>query len=256
MAPFGPAALLGLDEFSHVEVIYLFDRVDPATVHIGSRVPRDNPAWPEVGILAQRAKNRPNRLGLATCALVAVTGAAMLVRGLDAIDGTPVIDIKPYMTEFAPRARHATGVVARAHGRLLLSSTNHRGDERTAPQVDPDSSQLRAQRSDAPIGRRDRPLGRHFYQFRGHRSAEQRPLNGLGLCHRSRGSPQIASGATIGTRRQGRGRAVRPWTPRSGSARRRACLSADSTLAEPFVSALPFVQFQVVAAQRPLRATA
>jgi tRNA-Thr(GGU) m(6)t(6)A37 methyltransferase TsaA len=103
VAPFGPAALLGLDEFSHVEVIYLFDRVDPATVHTESRVPRDNPAWPEVGILAQRAKNRPNRLGLATCALVAVTGAAMLVRGLDAIDGTPVIDIKPYMTEFAPR---------------------------------------------------------------------------------------------------------------------------------------------------------
>jgi tRNA-Thr(GGU) m(6)t(6)A37 methyltransferase TsaA len=103
VAPYGPSALLGLDEFSHIEVIYLFDRVDPATVHTEARVPRNNPAWPEVGILAQRAKNRPNRLGLATCELVAVTGAVVRVRGLDAIDGSPVIDIKPYMTEFAPR---------------------------------------------------------------------------------------------------------------------------------------------------------
>lgn len=102
--PLGPEALLGLDEFSHLEVIYLFDRVDPSTVHTESRVPRNNSAWPEVGILAQRAKNRPNRLGLATCELVDVTGAAIRVRGLDAIDGTPVLDIKPYMTEFAPRA--------------------------------------------------------------------------------------------------------------------------------------------------------
>ena len=104
VAPFGPSAVLGLDEFSHVEVIYLFDRVDPATVHTESRVPRNNPAWPEVGILAQRAKNRPNRLGLATCELVEVSGAVIRVRGLDAIDGTPVLDIKPYMTEFAPRS--------------------------------------------------------------------------------------------------------------------------------------------------------
>jgi tRNA-Thr(GGU) m(6)t(6)A37 methyltransferase TsaA len=100
---YGPAALAGLAEFSHVEVIYLFDRVDPATVHTGSRVPRGNPAWPEVGILAQRAKNRPNRLGLSTCELLTVTGTTVRVRGLDAIDGTPVLDIKPYMAEFGPR---------------------------------------------------------------------------------------------------------------------------------------------------------
>jgi len=105
LPPYGPAALIGLADFSHIEVIYLFDRVDPESVHTGSRVPRNNPAWPEVGILAQRAKNRPNRLGLATCELVDVTGSVVRVRGLDAIDGTPVLDIKPYMTEFAPRGR-------------------------------------------------------------------------------------------------------------------------------------------------------
>jgi tRNA-Thr(GGU) m(6)t(6)A37 methyltransferase TsaA len=104
LAPeFGPAALLGLDEFSHIEVIFLFNRVDPAAVHTGSRVPRGNPAWPEVGIFSQRAKDRPNRLRLATCELVAVEGTVVRVRGLDAIDGTPVLDIKPVMTEFAPR---------------------------------------------------------------------------------------------------------------------------------------------------------
>ena len=103
VAPLSPDALRGVSEFSHVEVIYLFDRVDPDSVHTGARVPRDNPAWPAVGILAQRAKNRPNRLGLATCELVAVDSAALRVRGLDAIDGTPVLDVKPYMAEFAPR---------------------------------------------------------------------------------------------------------------------------------------------------------
>src|SRR4029077_4906691 len=93
------AAVRGLDEFSHLEVIYLFDRVDPASVHTGSRVPRNNPAWPEVGIFAQRVKNRPNRLGLGTCELVRVDGTQLTVPGLDAVDGTPVIDIKPYMEE-------------------------------------------------------------------------------------------------------------------------------------------------------------
>ena len=102
--PLGAESIRGLDQFSHLEVIYLFDRVDPATIHTGARIPRNNPAWPEVGILAQRAKNRPNRLGLATCELVAVDGDMIRVRGLDAIDGTPVLDIKPYMSEFAPRS--------------------------------------------------------------------------------------------------------------------------------------------------------
>jgi tRNA-Thr(GGU) m(6)t(6)A37 methyltransferase TsaA len=102
--PYGADSLLGLDGFSHLEVIFLFDRVDPDSVQTGSRVPRNNPAWPEVGIFAQRAKNRPNRIGLATCELVGVSGGTVRVRGLDAIDGSPILDIKPFMTEFAPRS--------------------------------------------------------------------------------------------------------------------------------------------------------
>jgi tRNA-Thr(GGU) m(6)t(6)A37 methyltransferase TsaA len=103
-ASYGPDALIGLEEFSHLEVIFLFHLVDPDGVQTGSRVPRANPAWPEVGIFAQRAKNRPNRLGLATCELIGVNGTEIRVRGLDAIDGTPVLDIKPYLVEFAPRS--------------------------------------------------------------------------------------------------------------------------------------------------------
>ena len=103
LPPFDERSVAGLGEFSHLEVIYLFDRVDPAAVHVHARRPRGNPAWPEVGILAQRAKDRTNRLGLSTCELVRVEGTVLHVRGLDAVDGTPVLDVKPHMEEFAPR---------------------------------------------------------------------------------------------------------------------------------------------------------
>jgi tRNA (Thr-GGU) A37 N-methylase len=77
--------------------------VDAASVTTGARRPRDDPGWPEVGIFAQRGKGRPNRLGSSTCELVGVDGTQLRVRGLDAIDGTPVLDIKPYLREFGPR---------------------------------------------------------------------------------------------------------------------------------------------------------
>jgi len=96
-------AIAGLAEFSHLEVVFLFDRVDPDTVHTGARRPRGNPDWPEVGVFAQRVKNRPNRIGLSTCALLGIEGRVIRVAGLDAIEGTPVLDLKPYMVEFGPR---------------------------------------------------------------------------------------------------------------------------------------------------------
>ncbi|HWE54512.1 MAG TPA: TrmO family methyltransferase [Acidimicrobiales bacterium] len=96
-------AVTGLDQFSHVEVVYVFDQVDPAVVERGARHPRSNPDWPSVGILAQRARMRPNRLGVTVCRLVGVDGLTVEVADLDAVDGTPVVDIKPYMAEFGPR---------------------------------------------------------------------------------------------------------------------------------------------------------
>jgi len=100
---FLPEAVLGLAEFSHIEVIYCFHGVDARTVETGARHPRGNMRWPSVGIFAQRGKNRPNRLGTTTCRLLQVDGTKLNVAGLDAIDGTPVLDIKPVMKEFLPR---------------------------------------------------------------------------------------------------------------------------------------------------------
>jgi tRNA (Thr-GGU) A37 N-methylase len=86
-----------------VEVLFLFHAVDPAKVVSGARHPRNNPAWPAVGIFAQRGKSRPNRIGSTICRVVSVEGTRLVVAELDAIDGTPVLDIKPVMVEFLPR---------------------------------------------------------------------------------------------------------------------------------------------------------
>jgi tRNA (adenine37-N6)-methyltransferase len=96
-------AALGLEDFSHIEVVSLFHLVQKDAVVRGARRPRGNPDWPEVGILAQRAKGRPNRIGVSRCELIDVDGLKLRVRGLDAVDGTPVLDVKPFMVEFAPR---------------------------------------------------------------------------------------------------------------------------------------------------------
>jgi tRNA (adenine37-N6)-methyltransferase len=97
------SATAGLEAFSHVDVVYVFDRVDPTLVCTGERHPRGRTDWPSVGILAQRAKDRPNRIGVTTCELVGVDGYVVELRGLDAVDGTPVLDVKPHMSGFDPR---------------------------------------------------------------------------------------------------------------------------------------------------------
>jgi len=103
-AAFSPECLDGIEEFSHAEIVFLFDRVAPARVERGTRHPRGNPAWPRVGIFAQRAKDRPNRIGTTIVEIVGRDGRSLHVRGLDAIDGTPVLDVKPIMAEFLPRS--------------------------------------------------------------------------------------------------------------------------------------------------------
>jgi tRNA (adenine37-N6)-methyltransferase len=100
---FADDALQGLVEFSHVEVLFFYHLVDPARIVSGARHPRNNQAWPAVGIFAQRGKNRPNRLGSTICRVLRVEGTRLLVAELDAINGTPVLDIKPVMAEFLPR---------------------------------------------------------------------------------------------------------------------------------------------------------
>jgi tRNA-Thr(GGU) m(6)t(6)A37 methyltransferase TsaA len=102
---FGPDALAALDTFSHVVVVYHFHLVDEATEERGGRHPRGRDDWPLVGIFAQRAKRRPNRIGVTTCRVVSVDGTRLTVEGLDAMAGTPVLDLKPHMVEFEPRGK-------------------------------------------------------------------------------------------------------------------------------------------------------
>jgi tRNA (adenine37-N6)-methyltransferase len=100
---FAPDCLKGLDEFSHVEIVFTFHRIPDSEVYFGARPPRGRADWPEVGIFAQRGKNRPNRIGVTVCRLLSVRDLTIEVEGLDAIDGTPVLDIKPYVSGFAPK---------------------------------------------------------------------------------------------------------------------------------------------------------
>ena len=99
---------LGLADFSHLEVVFLFDRVDPARVNPRARHPRGNPDYPVVGIFAARGPNRPNRLGVSRCRLLRVDGRELHVADLDALDGTPVLDIKPLLREFLPASAEVT----------------------------------------------------------------------------------------------------------------------------------------------------
>lgn len=97
----------GLASFSHVEVVFRFHAIDDDEVTTDARHPRGNPDWPRVGIFAQRASKRPNRVGVTTCRLIGVDGRSLSVRGLDAIDGTPVLDVKPVIRQFLPRGEVA-----------------------------------------------------------------------------------------------------------------------------------------------------
>lgn len=99
---FDEQALWGLSDFSHCEIVYFMHGVSPERIETVARHPRNNMNFPKVGIFAQRAKSRPNRIGVSRCKIISVEGLEVTVQALDAIDGSPVLDIKPYMEEFAP----------------------------------------------------------------------------------------------------------------------------------------------------------
>ncbi len=100
---YGPEAIAGLETYYHIEIVFQFNQVDEADIQYAARHPRGNRDWPKIGIFAQRGKARPNRIGVTICRLIEVAGTRITVAGLDAIDGTPVLDIKPYWSGFAVR---------------------------------------------------------------------------------------------------------------------------------------------------------
>lgn len=102
LEPHVPAeAFAGIETFSHLEIVFYFDKVDEAKIVFSGR-PRGNPDYPLVGIFSQRKKDRPNKIGLCTVELLEHNGRTVKVKGLDAIDGTPILDIKPVFKEFQP----------------------------------------------------------------------------------------------------------------------------------------------------------
>ncbi|MDA9189648.1 SAM-dependent methyltransferase [bacterium] len=100
---FTEESLFGLSDFSHAEIIFYMDQVNPEKVVNTARHPRNREDWPKVGIFSQRGKNRPNQIGLTICKIIKIEGTRLYLEGLDAVDGTPVLDIKPWVNEFAPR---------------------------------------------------------------------------------------------------------------------------------------------------------
>ena len=99
---FGEACLQGLEEFSHVEVLFVFDRFPDGGDFREPRPYRGRADLPPMGVFAGRGPRRPNRIGVTCCRIESVNGRELTVVGLDAVAGTPVIDLKPVLTEFVP----------------------------------------------------------------------------------------------------------------------------------------------------------
>lgn len=96
LLPLYTDGLFRLDENDEIDVIFVFDR----NIGKGYRLrlhPRGDESVPERGIFATRTPFRPNPIGLERVKLVSVEGNIVKVKGLDAFDGTPVLDIKPTM---------------------------------------------------------------------------------------------------------------------------------------------------------------
>lgn len=104
-AQFSPDCTRGLADYSHVEVIFYLTGIPDERIVTGARRPRGRADWPNIGIFAQRTKDRPNRIGVTTCRLESVDGLKIRVLELDAVDGTPVLDVKPHYKGFAPRGK-------------------------------------------------------------------------------------------------------------------------------------------------------
>ena len=93
--------LQGLADFSHVVVVFHLDRIPPFDkAKQLLRQPRGMEHLAPVGVFAQRTKFRPNPIGVTPARLVSIKGNVLTVAGLDAMDGTPVLDIKPFSPEF------------------------------------------------------------------------------------------------------------------------------------------------------------
>lgn len=108
-ADLGSEALTGLADFSHVEVVFWFDQVHRRASYAGRSRARGQADMPLIGVFAARGPHRPNPIGVSACPVVAVGDRWLDVRGLDAVDATPVLDLKPVMPRLLPDGVHEPG---------------------------------------------------------------------------------------------------------------------------------------------------
>lgn len=95
-------ALLGLEGFSHVHVLFWFHVNDsPENRRILQVHPRRDPAKPLTGVFATHSPRRPNLIGLTRCRIEAIEGNVLRIDAIDALDGSPVIDIKCFIPDLA-----------------------------------------------------------------------------------------------------------------------------------------------------------
>jgi len=109
-------ALDNLDEFSHIIVLFWMDRLADKSLPLKVR-PRHDPNRPLIGIFASRSPHRPNSIGKTTARLLKRERNVLTVSGLDAIDGTPVIDIKPYQPDYDSPSDARTPIWFKPHSK-------------------------------------------------------------------------------------------------------------------------------------------
>jgi tRNA (adenine37-N6)-methyltransferase len=98
----GEHALDGLAGFSHAEILFWFDQITPRASYAEPARARGRADMPLLGVFAARGPYRPNPIGVSACPIVSVGPTFLVVRGLDAVDGTPVLDIKPVQPVMVP----------------------------------------------------------------------------------------------------------------------------------------------------------
>ncbi|WP_405496371.1 SAM-dependent methyltransferase [Streptomyces sp. NBC_00096] len=95
--------LQGIEEFSHLTVLWHFHHASPGDVQLHARSPRGDSRWPATGTFVHRNHRRPNQLALSFPRLIKVVGYDLHVTDLDAVHGTPIYDIAPYFEQMGPR---------------------------------------------------------------------------------------------------------------------------------------------------------
>jgi tRNA-Thr(GGU) m(6)t(6)A37 methyltransferase TsaA len=99
LLPACEAGLQDIEGFSHLYVVWVFDRADGFSLQ--ATPPTDDRPH---GVFATRSPRRPNPIGLTVVELLGREGSRLRIRGVDMLDGTPVLDIKPYLSSVAPEA--------------------------------------------------------------------------------------------------------------------------------------------------------